>query len=354
MKFISRDSIREANLNKESVCRFELPSGEMGAVPVKYTGSGASKGRIFDKDALARVKANFAAGEMMAPADLDKFIKQVIVDVTEGKNRYPTIYQEIYRTERDSNYPRSMKVKDWIGLKAAFGKVNLGESIPMAEFKTGILEYVEFVTEACGYSVMRDWVLFNELWNISNANAALGEAYNARMDNIHLSPILAATYGAGKTTSVVTGTTPFMTVWNTLRQGIKDCLKRRDPMSGYLLKPTLAFCNTATAMDVEAAIKGGLQDGSTLGELGQIQKVLSYDGWAGTVNGKEYNFPGPKDNEVYLIRPKAKFISFEKEGLTRLTQKGNILTLSDMDVAETFTMTLIADVENSVHKVTIA
>lgn len=354
-KIVTRESIRSDALAKkaEQKVKFSAPgaSGEMGFT---FDGSGEGKGKYFDQAALDRVKTALAAGEMMAPADLNSFINQVIVDVTEAKNQFPTVYGEIYQTKTDANYPKTLKVKDFIGLKAVFAKVFLGESISMAEFKSGVLEYAEFVTEACGYSVLRDWVLFNELWNITNANEAIGVAYNARMDNMHLAPICAATYSGGTATAkVTTGGTEFENVWLSLRQGIKDALKRKDPISGAILKPTLALCNTATAMDVEAAIKGGLQDGSTLGELGMIQKVVAYDGWSGTVNGVATTYAGPADGVVYLIRPKSKFISFVKEGRTKLSQKGNVLTLSEMDVAETFTMTLISDTENSVQEVTV-
>lgn len=355
LKVITRDSIAAERLGKGEVQKilYSAPgaSGEMG---FKFTGSGKDK-QIFTGEMLARCKENMIAGEMMNPADLKAFIDQTIVDVTAAKNMFPTLYQEIYREQVNKDFPQDVKVRDFIGLVAAFAKVGLGESIPLAEFKSGVLEYASFETEATGYQIYREWILFNQLWNITNANEALGRAYNARMDNMHLLPIIGATYSGGAVTAkVTTGTTALENVWLSLRQGIKDAAKRRHTVSGQILKPTVAICNTATAMDVEAAIKGLLQSGSELGQLGQIQKVIAYDGWSGKVNGKTITYAGPADNVVYLVEPKTGFISLVKEERTRLEQKGSVLTLSEMDVAETFTKTLIADTAESVQKVTIA
>ncbi|MGP1530055.1 MAG: hypothetical protein ACTTI3_06920 [Treponema sp.] len=82
--------------------------------------------------------------------------------------------------------------------------------------------------------------------------------------------------------------------------------------------------------------------------------ILAYDGWEGEVAGVKYAFGAPANGEVYLIMPKTGFKSLVKEKVTQLEQRGNILTLSELDVAQTFTLAPVLDLENSVHKVKLS
>ena len=101
-------------------------------------------------------------------------------------------------------------------------------------------------------------------------------------------------------------------------------------------------------------LKERQKKGKTLGTLGMIEKIVVYDGWAGEVNGVKYEFNAPKDNEVFLIEPKNSFKALVKKELTKLEQKGHVLSLSNLEVAQFFIRAVVADVAGSVHKVTIA
>lgn len=354
MEFISPETIRMKNATekKPMTLQYRAPKLPTGEMDVTVTGFGARK-EVFTREALART-ISLPEGEMMSQEDVHTFAKQSVLDVSLGMAEHPALYSFIYEEIKNADFPRTIKVMELIGMRAAFGVTNDGESVPMADFKFGKLDTVEFKTFAAGYSISRGWVNFNEFWKLPQASKALGIAHNAILDHLHLSPIITHSYtGDAVTNKVTTGSTDLENVWLTLRQGLKDALKRTNA-GGYRIRPTIALCNSATAMDVEAAIKGLLQKGTQLGQLAQIQSVLSYDGWTGEVGGIKYEFKAPADNEVYLIVPKQSFKALVKEDLTHLEQRGNILTLSELDVVETFTRCAVAGVADAVHKVKLA
>ena len=354
MEFISPETIRMKNATekKQMSLQYRAPKVPAGEMAIEDTGAG-TRSEIFTREMLARA-VDLPSGEMMSVEDLHKFAKQAVLDVSLGMAEHPALYSFIYEEIKNADFPRTIKVMELIGMRAAFGVTNDGESVPMADFKFGKLDTVEFKTFAAGYSISRGWVNFNEFWKLPQASKALGIAHNAILDHLHLSPIITHSYtGNAVTNKVTTGSTDLENVWLTLRQGLKDALKRTNA-GGYRIRPTIALCNSATAMDVEAAIKGLLQKGTQLGQLAQIQSVLSYDGWTGEVGGIKYEFKAPADNEVYLIVPKRSFKALVKEDLTHLEQRGNILTLSELDVVETFTRCAVAGVADAVHKVKLA
>ena len=308
--------------------------------------------RIFQSEHFESL-AKKPAGEMRL-GELKNLLKQAVVDISSEEAIKPPLYLEIYDEMRDESFPATMEVKDIIGIQSAFTVVGDGEAVPLAEFKVEDAGQARFKTYATGYSITEEWVAFNQFWKIEMANKAIGAAHNATLDHIHLSPIIRGDYKDEKKTNKVakTGDTALQIVYNSLRAGLKDALKRRNS-KGYILKPTVALCNSATAMDVMSAVKGETEKGQTMGSIGMIDKVIAYDGWAGSVNGVSYDFTGPKDNEVFLIEPKAGFKALVKKEVTRLEQKGNILSLGNLDVVEFFIRALVADINNSVHKVMV-
>lgn len=352
MKFLNKDTIRLNNqaAKKQLTRQYSMPNAPMGEMSFTQTGEESSK--IFTQEMLDHV-ASLPKGEMMSMQEVRAFIEQSTLDITKAFEEHPALYTEVYEVIKNGDFSDTVKVQDVIGLQAAFSAIHDGESVALASYKVKKSEIVNILTFAVGYSITSDWLAYNQSWKIGQANKALGNAYSAILDHIHFLPIIKGNYsGTSETKKVSTGKTELETVWLTLRKGIQDALKRTS-IHGYKLRPTVALCNSATAMDVEAAVNGLLQNGSQLGSLGVITKVIAYDGWEGEVNGAKHTFEAPKDNEVYLIQPKQAFKSLVKTDITELKQRGNVLTLSELDVAQFFRCGVLADVTNSVHKVTL-
>lgn len=352
MKIISHDTKKEEaiNIKKEILKSFAVLGGAVqGEMHLKITGN---KNRVFTNEMFTSLGKK-PQGEMDVK-DIKKLVQQAIIDIASEEENHPPLYKEVYEEIVDSSFPQSLQVKDIIGLQTAFGIVGDGESVPLADFQCKDLGSVSFKTMATGYSVTEEWVAFNQAWKIEQANKAIGEAHSAILDHIHFSPIIKAKYKDKSETKkvAVKDGSALQIVYASLRQGLKDAMGRKN-RRGYVLKPTVALCNSSTALDVMSAVKGETEKGKNLGSLGMIEKVIVYDGWAGEVNGAKYDFDAPADNEVYLIEPKKTFKALVKKAITRVQQKGNILSLTNLEVAEFFIRAVVADVEGSVHKVIV-
>lgn len=353
MELVSYSSKREKALKEkqEFLKSYSVQGGALqGEMSLKFTGKDAK--RIFTNEKFEAL-AKKPQGEMSA-GELKELVQQAIIDISREEANHPPLYKEIYEEIRDSSFPQSLEVKDIIGLQTAFGIVGDGESVPLADFRCEDLGTVHFKTMATGFSVTEEWVAFNQAWKLEQANKAIGQAHSAILDHIHLSPIINATFNTKTETKkvAVKDGTPLQIVYHTLRQGLKDAMARRT-RRGYVFKPSVVLCNSSTALDVMSAVKGETEKGKTLGTLGMIEKIVVYDGWAGEVNGVKYEFNAPKDNEVFLIEPKNSFKALVKKELTKLEQKGHVLSLSNLEVAQFFIRAVVADVAGSVHKVTI-
>lgn len=353
MELISYESKRAEALKSHAtmIKNYSIQGGALaGEMNLKITGNKAK--RIFTNEKFESL-AKKPQGEMGA-SELKELIQQAIIDIASEEANHPPLYKEVYEEIKNSSFPQSLEVKDIIGLQTAFGIVGDGESVPLADFRCEDLGTVHFKTMATGYSVTEEWVAFNHAWKIEQANKALGQAHSAILDHIHFSPIISATYDAKAETKkvAVKDGTPLQIVYHSLRQGLKDAMGRRN-RRGYIFKPSVALCNSATALDVMSAIKGETEKGKTLGSLAMVEKVIVYDGWAGEVNGVKYEFNAPKDNEVFLIEPKKTFKALVKKELTKLEQRGHVLSLSNLEVAQFFIRAVVADVAGAVHKVIV-
>ena len=354
MNIVSYNTKREEALNRKTTILKEWEgAGTNLKGEMKLSITGQKGERIFTNDGFNTL-AKKPQGEMSVH-ELKSLIKQAVVDIASEMQAKPPLYKEIYEEIKDSSFPASLEVKDVIGMQSAFGIVGDGEAVPLADFKVEDMGTVRFKTYATGYSITEEWVAFNQFWKIEMANKMIGQAHNAILDHIHFAPIITATYDAkAKTAKVpVKDGTALQIVYESLRKGLKDAMGRRTAR-GDILRPSVVLCNSATAMDIQSAVRGETEKGATLGALGMIEKIIAYDGWQGKVNGVDYNFDAPKDNVVYLIEPKRGFKALVKKEVTRVEQKGNILRLGNLDVVEFFMRAFVADVKNSVHEVTVA
>jgi len=353
MQIISYNSKREDALNqKKTIFKEWEGAGSDLKGEMKLTVTGEKGKRLFTSDAFSALTKK-PQGEMSV-TELKSLVKQAVIDISSEMQAKPPLYKEIYEEIKDASFPASLEVKDVIGMQTAFGIVGDGEAVPLGEFRVEDMGTVRFKTYATGYSITEEWVAFNQFWKIEMANKMVGQAHNAILDHMHFAPIINATYDAKAKTGkkTVTGATPLQNVYESIRQGLKDAMSRRTTR-GDILRPSVVLCNSATAMDIQSAVKGETEKGKTLGTIGMIEKIIAYDGWQGKVNGVEYKFDMPKNNVIYLIEPKRGFKALVKKEVTRVEQKGNILRLGNLDVVEFFMRALVADVANSVHEVTV-
>lgn len=259
-------------------------------------------------------------GEMInfgSVQDLKDLLRKVVLDVELGKEQVQLVYKPIYDTITDPNFPEVLDAK-W----ALHGNCIFLEHIEDSEVKFGSISAEEgptarIRTYTAGFEYTKKMIDFNETFNIEMLNKAMGEAYNALLNHIHLYPIIGYNYKAANKTAYqgAQDDPAWLGMYKTIAQAVKDSRTAKRP-------GTVLLANSADAIDIEMALRGGHQiDGSVYPPIPGINAIVYYDGWEVTVGKKQYEYKGVTPGKAYLIRPKRGFKELVKRDYT--VEKGN-------------------------------
>ena len=251
------------------------------------------------------------------------FYERQEYEVDAGRDEEPLLYQSLYSITEDRNLPRNVPVNRVGPAGVVFEKVEEGGEVKFAtvgqsNFSVPIYHY------SVGLEYDDDLVEFNELWNLSEVERQAGTAYNALLNNIHLSPILTHTYAAKNQTdgTAITYDTNALLPEKYLRameQAIIDAVgEASDPRR----EPYELVISTANLFTMERALTIVPQQGITLqsSALSRIRRIIAYDGWTGTMGQKTTTYSGVAAGTAYLVDvgQKARNMrSYVKHGLRR-------------------------------------
>ncbi|MFA9457424.1 hypothetical protein ACERJO_11735 [Halalkalibacter sp. AB-rgal2] len=255
------------------------------------------------------------AGEMMTSGSLAKFkdlMRKVVLDVELGREEVPLLYKPIYQLLSDSSMPRVLDAK-W----AVYGTVVFSEHIEGEEVKFGSLQaehgpIARVLTLTAGFEFTKEMKDFNDFFSVEILNRAMGEAYNAKLNHMHLNPIISYKYkDQNKTTYQGTEEdSVWIGMWKTLNKALSDTrVKKR--------LGTILLASSLDKDNIEMALKGGYTiNGTTYPAVSGIESVIYYDGWETQVGRKKYEYQGVEKGKAYLIRPKRGFKELLKRDLT--------------------------------------
>lgn len=295
-------------------------------------------------------------GELMTSASLEDkqdLLRKVTLDVQLGREQVQTLYAPVYQTLSDPNFPKVLQAT-W----AMYGNVVFLEHLEGQEVHFGSLSVeqgpIATIQEyAAGFEYTKELIDFNEMFRIELINQAIGQAYNALLNHIHLGAIINYSYKAANTTAwqggVVSDDNPlWLGIYKTLRKAIVDATKaKRAPM--------VLLANPSDRFDIEMALRGGFTlNGTTYPPLSGINSIIYYEGWEGTLNGKPFTYPGVPVGTAYLIRPKQGFKELIKRDLTIETTSGDLSRLVEAQIVAYAYRGVFAAIDENVQKVTIA
>jgi len=287
-------------------------------------------------------------GEMITSGGLEQYkdlLRKVVLDVELGREAQPVVYQPIYERIEDANFPRALDMK-W----ALAGKVVFTEWIEGQEVRFGVLEAVHgptarILTYAAGFEYTKEIVDFNESFRVELLNRAVGEAYNALLNHMHLAPILTFTYPAANKTAYQAppaGQPAWVGVYQTLIKAQKDAAKAKRP-------GTLLLAHPVMQPEINLAMRGGhLLEGTQYPAITGIQTVVYYEG------DERHGYPGVPENKAYLIRPKRGLKELVKQDLRVEAQAGDLTRLIQEQIVAYAHRGVFAAVEENVQEITIA
>lgn len=268
------------------------------------------------RQALDTIIQGKVSGEMITSSQMASgFIKKIVLDVELGKLSNPTVYEPIYQIITDSSFPKVLDTK-WL----QEGTVVYLEHVEGQEVKFGSIASEQgptarIITYSAGFEYTKDMIAYNEGFNITLLNQALGKAQNGLLNHIHLNPIISGTYTGGNTTPASTeyddpayGTIgpklkKILNTKQTLIDAVEDT-SVYDSNNRNRAGSNILLINSANRQLINDAIGAHVVNGSEISSVLGISTIIEYDGETFTVGDKTYTYGGVPTTKCFLIRPK--------------------------------------------------
>jgi len=283
-------------------------------------------------------------GELITTSDgLSEMVDKVVLDVELGREQVPLLYSPIYQRLQDPNFPEVFDAA-W----AMEGRVVFLERLEGEEVKFGTLAAEEgpiarIKSYAAGFDYTEEMLMYNQTFNVQILTRSMGEAWNARLNHIHLNPIIEYS-GSNNTTPQGDDDEYYpIQIRKTLKQGLKDAAQAGRPATVLLAPPELQW-------DIEEALRRHVISGTEYPELGGIQDIIYYGGWETKVGEKTYTYSGVGSTDAYLIRPERGFKELVKTDLMVDAQPGPIDRLIEERIVARAHRGVFAALDENVQK----
>lgn len=291
-------------------------------------------------------------GEMInfgSVSELKDLLRKVVLDVELGKEQVQLVYKPLYDTITDPNFPEVLDAKWAMHGACVFLEHMEGDEVKFGSIAAEHGPTARIRTYTSGFEYTKKMIDFNETFNVEMLNKALGEAYNALLNHLHLSPIIDFAYKAANKTAFKgeAGDPLWLGMYRTFAQAVKDTRIAKRP-------GTILLANSADAMDIEMALRGGHQlNGSIYPAISGINSIIYYDGWETTVGKKNYEYKGVEPGKAYLIRPKRGLKELIKRDHTVETGNKDISRLVEEQIVAYCYRGVFAAIEENVQEITL-
>lgn len=345
MRIISIDSLREER-RKQTV-----------EAPVIYVINGEDK-VVMKKIVSGEMEVIELAkpvGEMVTtPAGLDAIIRKSVIDLELGREGVPLLYGPIYRTVEDANFSSSVEVAPFTNVQIVFLEHMEMEEVKFGSRKHGAKDTVPIITYAAGMQWTEDMVLYDKTWEMAESSRSFGEAHNALLNHIHLSPIIKFSYAAkNKTAADSTGATYLEKLRNTIKNGLIHASEDENTDTKASRKPNILLAHSSKRWDIEECLQRMQINGTIYPAISQIDTLIFYDGWSTVVGEKTYTYGGVNSGKAYLIEPQKYYRELIKHGLRVEAGGADIKRLIKDAVVGVVRRGVIASPPNSVEELTL-
>ena len=145
---------------------------------------------------LRRLNLNKPVGEFLGSSDmLEELAQKVTVDIELGRDEIPLLYKGLYRTTTNPNYPRILDANYILYANVVFLQHFEGQEVKFGTMASETGVTVPILTYSSGFEWDEDVEVYDEGWRVEMANEAVGRAYNALLNHLHLNPIISYNYG---------------------------------------------------------------------------------------------------------------------------------------------------------------
>lgn len=303
-------------------------------------------------------------GELMTtPAGLDALVQRSVINLELGREDVPLLYGPLYRRMEDANFTQFVDIAGILSAaRVVFVQHLETEEVKFGTRVLGAKEAIEILTYAAGFQWTEDMALYDKTWERAEADRAMGQAYNALLNHLHLFPIIDFDYQpANQQAAVEDELNPEVTVLN-LRATIKAALRSAaladvtDAGTGEKVGKRggrVLLIATANRWDVQEALSAHTVNGTIVPALAGIDQIILYDGYSVQVGDRTYTYPGVDAGKAYLIQPGTWLREIVKHDLRVDADGGDLKRLIEGAMVGRARRAVYAAVEQCVTEITL-
>lgn len=256
-------------------------------------------------------------GEMLVtPAGLYDVVQKSVIDLELGREAVPLLYAPVFRRIEDANFTEFVDITPFVNAQVVFMEHMELEEVRFGARKIGAKDTVPIITYAAGFEITEDMRLYDKTWQVAEMNRALGEAYNALLNHIHLYPIISYNYPAkNKTAADTTGASYREKLRNTIKAGLIHASQDRNTDTRAPRRPNILLAHSSKRWDIEEVLQRMVINGTEYPAVSGIDTLIFYDGWSTSVGEKAYDYPGVDPGKAYLIEGQRYFRELVKHDL---------------------------------------
>ena len=289
-----RDKVREL-INEGVTASRDVLINEMLADAIDP--EGGLRGVAFQEDVDISEMITTAQGSM----DL---LEKVRIDVAFGLAEIPLLYGPLF--ERiNGPFPGGAFQIDENTLQAdvIFVEKFEGGEVQFGTLRKGAPSVGTIKTYAAAFEWTEDMIEFDQTWSIELNNRAFGRAYNALLNHLHLSPIIAYSFAGGNLTAAnATGATLQEKTHLTFQAAYTATVTAAPQRRGSVL-----LASEANRFQIEDALLTPVRDtqGNPFPNV-PIDTIIYYDGETLVRGSDSVTYPGVTAGTVYLGFPQRK------------------------------------------------
>lgn len=317
--------------------------------------------KVLDHGALEMVELEMTVGELMTTAGgLDTLVQKSILEIEQGREVTPTLYEPIYRRRENRRFSKHVEVPSTGRTRAVFLEHIEGEEVKFGARTIGAKDVIPIITYTTGFQWTEDMEEYDETWSSEEANRAIGEAYNALLNHLHLYPIISYNYQAANITTYepnnAGGTlSQYERDRSTFKRALEKAALSKHPDTNRNRRPRIVLAHSSNQFRVTEALQRRQIGGTVYEPLGNnLDTVILYDGWSEVVGDDEYDYDGVQTDRVFLIDPRYYFHEIVKHGLLVDAEDGDISRLIKQQIVGRTRRGVYAAPANAVDVVMLA
>lgn len=262
---------------------------------------------------MASTRERIESGAFMSgntlPTDWQNLWDALRIDVSVRKEATPTIRQLFYNINENANYDKTVNISEISPFGVAFEENNgHGQAVAQGETLGGAYDSITMVLYAAGFT----WDLMASLFDRTITPERLMDAvmvgYNAKLDDIAMSPILDYSYSGAQQTAANTtsGAGRQELLYLTYQDALEDLAARLHPVTNRRLSVSnCLLLNHPTDALHSSWVTSGLPSVNErrYPALTQIRGIVEYDGESIPLRDRTITYSGVTEGTAYLAIP---------------------------------------------------